>query len=269
MSNLIFPASPIPVKIFGDGKEVLFAFPGYNSSAYDFKILESSLGKHYKIIAFDLFYSDFENQYELFSYKDLEKIILDFISLNNINKFSLAGYSFGGKLALACVELFPERIKDVFLFAPDGIKTSIIYKIVSKTRLGRYLFKKIIKNPSPLFKIVDFLKKTSIINHQLYRFVYTHMESQKQREKVLQIWTIFRNINPSIRIIQKCINTHDINIHLFFGRYDKIIPYKIGTNFLKALNKKDSLHILNIGHRLINKELNDYLINFLQKNKRY
>ena len=48
-----------------------------------------------------------------------------------VQNFSLAGFSLGGKFALATLEAFPEKTKGIILLAPDGIKTSFWYSLAT------------------------------------------------------------------------------------------------------------------------------------------
>ena len=50
--------------------------------------------------------------------------IREFLRKENISRFDVAGFSMGGRFALATLEAFPEKIGNVFLIAPDGEKQS-------------------------------------------------------------------------------------------------------------------------------------------------
>lgn len=254
---------------FGTGNYLLIAFHGFDRHSSDFRVFETSLGKKYKIISFNLPYHGntalpVTGHPAYFTRNDLKGIINKLLEEKNRNEFSLLAYSLGGKIALACIEVFPDKIKDVYLFAPDGIKIEWWYRFVSKTKLGQEVFKTIINHPAFFLKTVYGLQKAGIINVNFFKFVAYHLENKERRQKVFDSWLIFREIIPDIKKIQEAINKNNINIHLFFGKYDVIIPKKLGEYFVKGLRNKNALHLLEMGHNLINEKTNLILSPYIQ-----
>jgi hypothetical protein len=64
-------------------------------------------------------------------------------------------------------------------------------------------------------------------------------------------------------MIQHIINKKNINIHLFFGKYDTIIPPAIGQKFVRGLDNKNALHILESGHNIFRERVNKELLRVL------
>ncbi len=253
---------------FGMGEQILIAFHGFDRHSSDFKVFETSLGKKYKIISFNLFYhgeSILSNTIhsEVFTYNDLKGLIVNLLKEKNKNEFSLLAYSLGGKIALACIELFADKIKDVYLFAPDGIKINWIYRFASSTKLGQSIFKIIVNQPSCFLKTLNCFEKLGIVNEKFNKFIHYQLENKERRQKVYDVWLVFRKIIPNIKNIQAAINKNNINIHLFFGKYDAVIPPSLGTYFVKGLKNKSSLHLLDMGHQLITEKTNSILAPYI------
>jgi pimeloyl-ACP methyl ester carboxylesterase len=251
---------------FGHGEELMFAFHGFDRDASDFRIFETTLGVTYKIISFNLFYHANSSQPvypQLFNYADLKGLIGQILKEKNANEFSLLAYSLGGKIALACIELFPEKIKSAFLFAPDGIQIKGFYQFFSLTKTGNSFLKMVVMHPKIFIKLIQVMHQTGFLSEKLFNFVLYHLANKSRLQKVADIWMIFRKIVPDIKRIQDIVNNKKINIHLFFGRFDDIIPVKLGIYFAKGLNDKHALHVLEAGHNLLTKQTNIILSEIL------
>jgi pimeloyl-ACP methyl ester carboxylesterase len=247
--------------VYGNGNKILLAFHGFGRDGTDFKLLEPTFGKEYKIISFDLFYHG-ESDYPMnpesinFTGDDLKVLIQQYLKSNSIDTFSILAYSLGGRISFTLLELFPYKIENVYLFAPDGIKYSWGYNFVTKSTIGKYVYKSFIKSPSFIFLIFKLGNAIGLINNSVYKFLRHQLETQPKRQKVYDTWVFFRNIHPDIPNVQHIINTKSINIQLYYGKFDTIIPPRFGKEFVKGLNNKDALHILDSGHNLIKESVN-------------
>jgi len=253
---------------FGTGNKTMFTFHGFGRDGSDFKVLEPSLGKAYKIISFDLFYhgrSDFPDNPEGldFNKEDMKEMINQYLFNNKIERFSLLAYSLGGRISLQIIELFGERIDSVVLFAPDGLHYTWGYNFVTKTDFGKNQFKKFIKHSGFFFFAIKLLNNIGVIKESVYKFLIMQLDNQTKREKVFDTHIFFRNIHPDLKNVVRIINNKKIKLHLFFGKYDSIIPAKYGYEFMKGIHDKNALHILESGHHLIKESVNEDLNEFL------
>src|ERR1022692_1867731 len=104
--------------VYGHGDKTLFAFHGFGRAGTDFKVLEPTFGNDYIIISFDLFFHG-ESDYPMnpekinFNEDDLKALINQYLTTNNIERFSLLGYSIGGRISLKLIELFQDEIDNV------------------------------------------------------------------------------------------------------------------------------------------------------------
>lgn len=267
---LLFKEYKMSYQVFGSGKKILFAFHGFGKDANDFKILEPSLGKDYKIISFDLFYhgksdSPANPEHSNFKIGDLKGIINQYLIENNVEQFSLLAYSLGGRICLQLIELFEDNIDTVFLFAPDGMKYSWGYNFVTRTNIGRNRFKKFIKDPHLFFFILRLSNKSGLVKNSVYKFLNMQLDTEAKRQKVFDTHLFFRNIHPDLDKVKAILNSKNIKLHLFFGRHDTIIPSRYGKEFIKGLNDKTVLHILESGHHLIKESVNVVLNKIINK----
>jgi pimeloyl-ACP methyl ester carboxylesterase len=249
----------------------MLAFHGFNRSADDFRVLEPALAKEFTVISFNLFYygrSHMETGKEYsFDYEDLRGLIRIIMEERKIDRFSLLGYSLGGRIALACLELFAEKVELLLLFASDGIRMNRWYSLFTRNWLLRRLYKRIIKKPNLFYKLADNLRSRGYISESLYSFAVYHMQDEEKRRRIYDVWMVFRKIIPNIAHIVKLINRHNCEVHLFFGRYDRVIPVEIGRSFAGQINGKGFLHVINTGHNLITPGINKYITDVISRKK--
>lgn len=242
--------------VFGNGPNALLAFHGFGGTGNDWSVFEKELGIDFTIYAFDIFYhgkSKIDDAIDKpnFGKAELSEIVEAFMNVKKLNRISLIGYSLGGKLCLCLVEMLPGKIHNVFLMAPDGIKIGFWNKFVSQTKVGHLVFKQVVKNPKPALTLLKLLKKGKMIHHKVNSFVQIQLEEEHNRSRILKMWLLFKDLIPNKTRIQKHIFRYNINFVMFFGRYDLIIPVKLGKQFQKGL-KKPALHILECGHLMNN-----------------
>jgi len=240
---------------FGKGADTLVCFHGFGKEAKDFLVLEAALGSHYTIHSVNLFYhgdSSFpDNRLEN---KPLEltelKLIFEQLRITeNISTFSLAGYSLGGKVALAITALFPEKVKKLYLIAPDGIKANLWYHFASQTLLGQKLNKASIKNEWVFRSFMSLSSKLGLASKRQQRFAKSQMRSLEQRTKVYKIWMAHRKLSTQLKNLTQLINSNKIEVRIFVGKYDKIVPLVPIENFTKSL-ALSSITYLNSGHEI-------------------
>jgi len=105
----------------------------------------------------------------------------------------------------------------------------------------------------------------NLIHEKLSDFLHHSMNTHEKRQQVWDVWICFRDIKPSISAIQTIIYRNKIEMHLFFGKFDRIIPPVIGENFVRHLDRKDSLHVVDMGHVMVKDKLNDFITLALKK----
>lgn len=243
-------------KVFGNGPGALLAFHGFGGEGDDWGVFENELGNNFTIYAFDIFYHG-KSQIDAAIDKpkigkaELGEIVEAFMNAQKLNRISLIGYSLGGKLCMCLIEILPGKIDNVFLMAPDGIKIGFWNKFVSQTKVGHLVFKQVVKNPKPAFILLKILKKGKLIHHKVDNFLQIQLEEEHNRSRILKMWLLFKDLIPDLTRIQKHIFRYNINFVMFFGKYDLIIPVKLGEQFQKGL-KKPALHILECGHMMNN-----------------
>ncbi|NDK55189.1 alpha/beta fold hydrolase [Pontibacter fetidus] len=261
MPYLICDKSKLHYRVIGSGGKVLLAFHGYGQSSLYYHPMEHALGRDYTIYAFDLFFhggSRLHKDDMPLTKEFMKRMISQLLEKYNIEQFSVMGFSMGGKFALALVEQMADRMEELYLIAPDGIKTSFWYNIATYPGWMQQLFKRTVVKPEPFFKFLKVLHKYKLAHKSLIRFAHFQMDSTAKRLRVYRSWIGFRDLNFDIRQIVQLLNNHKIPVTMFLGEYDEIISPRRVRVFMDALDKGE-LVILKTGHSNLIQDVADLL----------
>ncbi|REJ83761.1 MAG: alpha/beta fold hydrolase [Bacteroidetes bacterium] len=255
---------------FGNGPEVLFAWHGFDNDADDFRIFENAFGNRYTIIALNLFYhgkSKPLNDGAALNFNSEDLIIFFKKLLEEIKceRFSMLGFSLGGRIILDLLPKFAERIDRILLLAPDGLVISKWYLFITHTYFGKYLFKRVIKKPNRFFRIARFIRATGLLKEKQYKFALANFDTPEKRRKVYNVWMIFRNILPVYPEIKSVLSRHNIQITIFFGKFDTIIPASFADQFRKKTKAEIRVKELNTGHNLMKASLAGEYVQWLDE----
>ncbi len=248
--NFIYNKATLHFSKSGKGQRVLVAFHGFGQDHRAFDELVEKLSEHYTIFSFDIFFhgkSEWNKEEEPLEKPFWKSLLSEFLKHHQIGKFSLLGFSMGGKFALAALEVFPEKIDRVFLLAPDGIKTNAWYSLATYPIALRNLFKSLILKPKRFQFMATFAHKMGVIDNGVLRFTKSQMNTEAKRQQVYYSWVVFRHLKFKMSTIAHLINSNNINITIVVGKHDKIITAKNMSSLLRKL-PNHTLEILDAGH---------------------
>jgi pimeloyl-ACP methyl ester carboxylesterase len=236
--------------LYGKGPKILLAFHGYGQDHQVFKCMERVLGEEYTIYSFDLFFhgkSKWPFKEQPVTKKFVKEHLQALLQREKIERFSVMGFSMGGKMALTAIEGFAEKIDEVYLLAADGVDTNFWYTLVTYPKPLRRFFRGMVTRPELFFRTVEIMGKTKLVHKSLIKFSVFQMNSLKKRHRVYSSWVNFRKLTFNIRHIAKLINQHGIKTKVYIGEFDRVITVK---NMRKLTDKlKDGeLHVLKTGH---------------------
>ncbi|MFY0686848.1 MAG: alpha/beta hydrolase [Cyclobacteriaceae bacterium] len=228
----------------GNGNNALLLFHGFGQdhTAFDswIKILEGS----HTLYIFDLFYHGSSTRpNQPLSKSNWIDLIDAFLHQEGIEQFSIAGFSLGGRFALAMVQHFASRIKVALLLAPDGIYQNRWY-IISTSWYGNWFFRHIMHHPDFFDKWNRFAKKLRLSNPSMLRFIDRVLGEEANRIKVYQSWTYFKPLGLDKRELTTLLNNSKSGqIQLYLGSKDRIIPKeqiikKVNYQLIKTIDAK-------------------------------
>jgi pimeloyl-ACP methyl ester carboxylesterase len=264
---------------WGTGDRILLCFHGYGESADSFAFLEDALGNEFTILAIDLpFHGGTEwKEDALFQMDDLLAILRGItggsagaaggdgtVKSGADGKWSLLGYSMGGRVALSILGRIPERIGKLVLVGPDGLKMNGWYWLATQNAPGRGLFRRTMKNPGWFFFVLKAADKLRLVNRSIYKFTVNYISDPAVREELYKRWTAMRTFRPDIPAIQALIRWQGIPVRLLYGRYDRIIRWETGSKFSREVGPGCRLVILETGHRLLQGKNEDTLLELIK-----
>lgn len=269
MSEYIVPN--LHVHKLGHGPNILLAFHGIGQDGLScFNSFAEKLGDYYTIYAFDLFFHGKSIESEAINFsknviitKEIwVQTINEFLNKENISHFDIAGFSMGGRFALATLESFSNQINKVFLIAPDGISEHPLYTLASRFAPTRNLFCWFMKNPQVFFKAANIFQKSGLIHSSLYRFTQHVLNTPEKRQSVYNSWVAFRELHFDISELYKKIEANNIDLYLFVGKYDKLLKISAVKKLAQHL-PSDKYIILPSGHSQVVEKTSVYLRNIL------
>ena len=233
----------------GHGPATLLTFHGFGQSSLDFDPLHKVSGHPFTVFAIDLIFHG-DSQYasgQLLTKTDWQRLIRTFLDVHRIHRFSLLGFSLGGRFSLTLVEAFADRLDQVILIAPDGITRPVWYQLATTTRAGRWLFRYVLRHLSAFNRFGHVLVWAGLLNRTAMRFAELSLGTPKQRQLVYRVWTEFRLISPDLNLISALLNQYLVRVRFFTGAFDRIVP---GTYILPLSDRlqRYELTVLKTGH---------------------
>ena len=240
---------------FGFGPKLLFCFHGYGRESFTFSFLERRLGNIFTIIAIDIpFHGLTEWKDELiFKPSYLTQFLLDISSglkKDNI-KFSLLGFSMGGRIALYLTQLLPEKVERLVLLAPDGLSFNFWRWLGSETWIGSKLLHYTIHHPHWLTLVINKAEKWHIIPRSLADFIRYYIYDEEHRTTLYSRWISMRKFVPSKGKLKEIIKTNRIPVRMLFGTFDRVIPYQGGERFKQGMEELATIEVVEAGHNLL------------------
>jgi pimeloyl-ACP methyl ester carboxylesterase len=249
-------------EVYGEGNTVILCFHGNGRSAEDFKFLER---KTRKIISIHLFlhgYSTFSPSRinaDLINTEHVEKLLEKLLTKEKVDRFHWVAYSQGGRFTLSAFPAFADRVKSLFLIAPDGLDDKNFYSWSQRQWWTRKLFKRWVDKPEELMSISRGLAKVKIIDPKIVNFLDFYTSDHEKLEMAYKTWSAFRDLRPSKEEVKQTLAKNDIHFNVIIGDYDKIITSKSATQFLDRIDQTQALKTIPFGHDIfkphIEKEL--------------
>jgi len=264
MENLqiLYKNSVISYFRYGTGEKLVFCFHGYGEDATSFSFLERYDDGEFTFFAIDLpFHGRTEWKERLsFTAEDLQQIINKIPELkkpeneNRNKKFTLLGFSLGGRVALSFYQTMPDQFETLILMAPDGLKENFWYWLSTQTWIGSKLFALTLKRPGWLFGFLKIFNWLGLVNTSIFKFVNYYIGDKEARWLLYQRWMSLRKLKPDISLIKHFITINETRVRLLYGKHDRIILPARGEKLQKGIEQQCKLIIINSGHQVLHEK---------------
>lgn len=249
---------------WGTGSRLLLAFHGYGADASQFVSLAPFPEADYTLLSFDIPHHGHSVWIagHTVSKKELTAFATQICQTFSVSQFALTGYSLGGRFCLCLAECAPQHVSNILLTAPDGLVANPLYILLTRTLIGKLLFRHFIKTPVPYRYLSERLCRKRWLHPARYRMMKQYTVSEADRIFLYHVWNDLRMLVPDYKLLKKHISRSGIPVHLFMGTSDHIIPAKLAEKFKAELNTVQ-VHLLDKGHILMDTDILPEIIPYL------
>lgn len=235
----------------GSGHRLIIAFHGYGLDAASLQVLADSLAPGFMFASIDLPHhgQTLWGDTPLTRHR-LVALVREIAARHRVTRFTLAGYSLGGRICMTITELVPELVEQLVLIAPDGLVFNLAYYLATHNFAGRQLFRNILKRPGSFFKLADWLAKRKLISASKHKFVTQYLETHAAREMLGKVWHGTGELIPEHRKLKQQIAAYRIPVFLYMGKFDTVIPVEHAVRFSRDLPGVH-LEVLQKGHKIL------------------
>lgn len=255
--SFYYKGTPIHYLRFGNGKPCLIALHGYGDSASLYHPLASTLSKNYTVYSIDLPYHG-QTRWQSdrpYTPADVQGMVGELCRIEGIYRFSLLGYSMGGRLALRLVEPFAHRLDSLWLIAPSGIR---IHPLLRYAELPQWVIRGLafaIKQPDGVFRLMRWARYMGLLSRTVYHFNKKLLKTHTRRERLYYTWLSVRQFRLNVPLIKRLLRRERVQVHLFWGKHDEIVRPYTARFFVRDL-PLCQLHWVEGGHFVVNEKLN-------------
>ena len=244
---------------FGTGPDLIIALHGFGDRARMFAVLEPALTERYTFVAIDWpFHGQTTWPSHRFEKKDLLGIIQMILEREGKTRFSLMGFSFGGRLAQAMLPELVGQLDKLFLLSPDGIETKgMTMAVRTPIAVRKFLFK-ILERPDWFLKILLMGRKIGIVPPMINHFLASNLSRPDRFERTFGCWLSLDSFYLRRRNIKALLKESGLPTAVYYGEQDEMINFK---SLQKMTNGLPNVHlfVMKEGHRLIGESLGERL----------
>jgi pimeloyl-ACP methyl ester carboxylesterase len=256
---------------FGTGPKKMLCFHGYGMHGKQFKLFETErLALKYTFYGFDLLFhketklkdQSMEAVKKGFSKKALTNLIAAFCEHEQIERFSVTGYSMGTHYATTIVEEMPERIDEYIVIAPSCLNPGPLTKFFSKNSAGNKLLEKLTLSKKALLNTLKLGRRFGFLDQVGFDILSREFGTDELRFNFYACFTYLRFLETDEPQLLKVLEEKHIRSIFIFGKNDSMYPPKIGNTFIARLKHAEVI-ILDDNHEMINANFVDKLSGLL------
>ncbi|MBL7941841.1 MAG: alpha/beta hydrolase [Flavobacteriales bacterium] len=240
---------------WGSGPETILCLHGFGRTGADFQVFVPLLNDRQQLVALNLFghgqstWGDHRG--DPITAEQWSGLVEAFIQHLGSQQVHLVGYSLGARMALAFMVRCPDRLLSVLLLAPDGLAIHPAYAFFARAGFGRWLSRQWLEKPGLPMTLLSASGKLGIIPRKVSHFVLAQLQTHERREQVYLTWTRLRLIHTRRKAWICLPETHGFGLRMVFGKYDQVIPSKLGKRINRMLGHSRYYLEVPVGHKLL------------------
>ncbi len=231
----------------------MLAFPGFGQSPGWEKPLIQGYESQYTVLSIGYPPSPsfpYPKDIAALSPQDLTAMVDELVGQRKWETVQLLGYSIGARLAMTVFEQRSHFVNQLCLLVPDGWYRRPIYHFCTRSSWGRRIFATMAQRPQILQAALQWADRFGFLPSPLVRFVMGFWQKREEREKLVWIWSILRQIEPSLKRMESIQQSQPKPIDLFLGQRDPLISAeKVRRRAQKIPGTR--IHVLDRGHFIL------------------
>ncbi len=246
---------------------VVVAFHGYSDSAQQFRHLEPFFdAMNWCVLSPELpFHGETIWNGGIFTRQDLVDLVENCLKNAVVGEksaailggdFSMLGFSYGARLALCLNQSFGDRLKDIWLFAPEGIAAKWMLLVDYTPNFIRKWLIARLHRPESLLRLTDSLHERGWLPRFVYGFTKFHFANSERRSRLFTYWLA----TDDFLLKDLSIRLSLLPIRLFMGVNDVVLPRKKIEAYVQSYENIDLKLISSEGHQLLNPRVCKYLM---------
>jgi len=207
-------------------KRVILFLPGYADSAIMYEKIGKSLEKSYRILALD--FPMIHDPNKVYDVDSLTEFVDNFVESLDINKFTLAGFSSCGLVAISYSHKYPSKVRELILL------NSVPRFILSKT--NRKIFKTLspLLINRPILFIYSRLNTTLLFRRMLNLPHISRFTAERMRKYYYSVFGTAVNLIGESLLVR--FKKTKVDKKIIFFKDDTIIPWKRYQDFVEKLD---------------------------------
>ncbi|MFD1707807.1 alpha/beta fold hydrolase [Siminovitchia sediminis] len=232
-----------------DAGQTIVLLHGFLSSSFSFRMLVPFLAQDFHIISVDLppFGNSGKAKTFQYSYQNIASTVLQLLEKLGIDRFSVAGHSMGGQIALNMMLQAPEKIYKGVLLCSSSYYARAKKRHIVASYLPFFPFfvKRYLAKTGVVGNLKSVIHDPGLINREMIQGYARQFEDPRIFSSLALLLRHREGDLPEekLRMIQTpCL--------LLWGEYDKIVPLRIGKKLEKDLNHSKLIVLKETGHLL-------------------
>lgn len=244
-----FSNGEICCKVLGNGPIKLLAFYGFGQTSKQFEPL-SIAQPEYTIYILDLPFhgnTKISDPDDPMTPAQVWEVISQLKIQEELNNFSLIGYSVGVKLIFPVITKFAQDIEEITLIAPDGIKENFWYRLGTGSRAMRSVFLKLVNSQKALDSLIQKAAGLKLVDKKTSNFARRAIADSDRKMMLYQTWCYLRKLKLERDSFIKIMNKKAIPVTFVVGSEDRVIKPKPIKNLSSKIVHANLLE-LKCGH---------------------
>lgn len=249
---LSFPDGNLAYQEYGNGPELWIALHGFAQAGAVFAAVHAQLPSRVTLVALDLpWHGQSQWDADVFLLPNIQATIESILFSKGVQKYTMLGFSFGARLALALTALEASRWSKLVLLAPDGLPRRGWYAFVDRMPgWGKKILSKAFNQAPYLLKIAEKMYHWKWLDAFSLKFMRQHLQHEDQIRRLKGTW-LSAALFPKLEHSCKRLTELNLPVFLITGEEDKVIPPDSFGYLAQKIPEAQWLRLKEVGHELL------------------